>query len=151
MFSSSSSKGRSSSPFGMDMSETVKCGCAYFSCFDVNVDLDMAFLPASLVAFLRSPLSYIKIWLVYWFLDILATGPMPRHIAFVMDGNRRYARRLGKQGKEGHPDGFQNLLWVGIYCRQGPRTLMFARLGPRALPTATYPMCDCIRICDRKL
>ncbi|KAF8443017.1 Decaprenyl diphosphate synthase-like protein [Boletus edulis BED1] len=49
-------------------------------------------------------------------LDILATGPMPRHIAFVMDGNRRYARRLGKQGKEGHPDGFNNLLWVLELC-----------------------------------
>ena len=75
------------------------------------LDLDM---PFSLVAFIRSPITYIKTWLIYFFLDILATGPMPRHISFVMDGNRRYAKRLGKAGKDGHPDGFKNLLWVRI-------------------------------------
>ncbi|KAG9315859.1 putative undecaprenyl diphosphate synthase-domain-containing protein [Chiua virens] len=73
-------------------------------------------IPTALVAFIRSPIAYIKIWLIYLFLDILATGPMPRHISFEMDGNRRYARRLGKGGKEGHPDGFKNLLWVLELC-----------------------------------
>ncbi|KAI9573671.1 Decaprenyl diphosphate synthase-like protein [Boletus coccyginus] len=74
------------------------------------------FVLAGLLAFARSPITYIKTWLVYLLLDIIATGPMPRHISFVMDGNRRYARRLGKQGKDGHPDGFKNLVWVLELC-----------------------------------
>jgi hypothetical protein len=39
-------------------------------------------------------------------LKILAAGPIPRHIAFVMDGNRRYARLNRKAIEEGHSDGF---------------------------------------------
>uniref|UniRef100_A0A0W0G9Z7 Alkyl transferase n=1 Tax=Moniliophthora roreri TaxID=221103 RepID=A0A0W0G9Z7_MONRR len=35
-------------------------------------------------------------------LKILAAGPVPQHVAFVMDGNRRYARMLGKGVKHGH-------------------------------------------------
>ena len=90
------------------------------------LDLDM---PFSLVAFIRWPITYIKTWLIYFFLDILATGPMPRHISFVMDGNRRYAKRLGKAGKDGHPDGFKNLLWVRICCtRKTTHALMHARI-----------------------
>lgn len=76
------------------------------------------FVLASLLAFVRSLITYIKTWLVYLLLDIIATGPMPRHISFVMDGNRRYARKLGKQGKDGHPDGFKNLVWVRVRCKQ---------------------------------
>ncbi|KAF8517522.1 Decaprenyl diphosphate synthase-like protein [Hysterangium stoloniferum] len=38
-------------------------------------------------------------------LDALASGPIPNHIAFITDGNRRYARRLGKPGYEGHQAG----------------------------------------------
>jgi ditrans,polycis-polyprenyl diphosphate synthase len=42
-------------------------------------------------------------------LDILASGPIPKHIGFIMDGNRRYARRNGKEIAQGHADGFTNL------------------------------------------
>ncbi|KAI9057870.1 Di-trans-poly-cis-decaprenylcistransferase [Trametes sanguinea] len=40
---------------------------------------------------------------------ILAAGPIPQHVAFILDGNRRYARRKGMQVKDGHTDGFYNL------------------------------------------
>ena len=43
---------------------------------------------------------------------IIATfraGPVPRHVAFVMDGNRRYARSQGKHVFEGHLNGFYAL------------------------------------------
>ncbi|KZT61547.1 Di-trans-poly-cis-decaprenylcistransferase [Calocera cornea HHB12733] len=42
-------------------------------------------------------------------LDVLSAGPVPAHIGFVMDGNRRYAKHEGKAVKEGHADGFTSL------------------------------------------
>ncbi|GLB41178.1 putative adds multiple copies of isopentenyl pyrophosphate (IPP) to farnesyl pyrophosphate (FPP) to produce dehydrodolichyl diphosphate (Dedol-PP), a precursor of dolichol which is utilized as a sugar carrier in protein glycosylation in the endoplasmic reticulum (ER) [Lyophyllum shimeji] len=42
-------------------------------------------------------------------LTVLAAGPIPRHVAFVMDGNRRYARSHRKRPTEGHLEGFQAL------------------------------------------
>lgn len=42
-------------------------------------------------------------------LYLLALGPMPRHVGFVMDGNRRYARTKGMKVTQGHTDGFQSL------------------------------------------
>ncbi|KAF9220904.1 Di-trans-poly-cis-decaprenylcistransferase [Gyrodon lividus] len=73
-------------------------------------------LPTGLLALLQSPLTYMKTQLMHLFLDIIATGPVPRHIAFEMDGNRRYARRQGKEGRQGHGDGFNNLLGVLELC-----------------------------------
>lgn len=45
---------------------------------------------------------------------ILTAGPIPRHIAFVMDGNRRYARTHGKKVQQGHAAGFDALhrVWI---------------------------------------
>ena len=42
-------------------------------------------------------------------LNILASGPIPRHVAFVMDGNRRYARQHNQEIREGHTAGFAAL------------------------------------------
>jgi ditrans,polycis-polyprenyl diphosphate synthase len=42
-------------------------------------------------------------------LYILSLGPMPRHVGFVMDGNRRYARTKGMKVSQGHTDGFHSL------------------------------------------
>ena len=40
---------------------------------------------------------------------VLAAGPVPQHIAFIMDGNRRYARERNMAIKEGHANGFYAL------------------------------------------
>ncbi|KAF8269320.1 Decaprenyl diphosphate synthase-like protein [Lactarius quietus] len=40
------------------------------------------------------------------FLAVLRAGPIPQHVAFVMDGNRRYARVKGMKVIQGHVDGF---------------------------------------------
>lgn len=42
-------------------------------------------------------------------ISVLAAGPTPKHIAIVMDGNRRYAGKLGKSPIEGHMEGFSAL------------------------------------------
>ncbi|KAF7305189.1 Alkyl transferase [Mycena kentingensis (nom. inval.)] len=42
-------------------------------------------------------------------LNVLAAGPIPKHVAFVMDGNRRYARMNHKAIAQGHTDGFATL------------------------------------------
>jgi undecaprenyl pyrophosphate synthase len=34
--------------------------------------------------------------------NVVQNGPVPEHIAFIMDGNRRYARRHGKKTLVGH-------------------------------------------------
>lgn len=43
------------------------------------------------------------------FLKILSSGPIPQHVAFVMDGNRRYARRRHQAVFQGHAQGFTAL------------------------------------------
>ncbi|EIW73534.1 hypothetical protein TREMEDRAFT_24986 [Tremella mesenterica DSM 1558] len=47
---------------------------------------------------------------------ILSLGPLPRHVGFVMDGNRRYARGRGKRAVQGHTDGFTSLRRVLEIC-----------------------------------
>ena len=47
-------------------------------------------------------------------LTVLATGPVPKHVAFCMDGNRRYARRNNMQVAQGHSDGFLSLRRVSL-------------------------------------
>jgi hypothetical protein len=44
----------------------------------------------------------------------LRQGPIPRHVAFVMDGNRRYARSHRIETVEGHNLGFEALARVGF-------------------------------------
>lgn len=48
--------------------------------------------------------------------NVLKTGPVPRHIAFVMDGNRRYAKRRKQEVREGHNAGFEALASILELC-----------------------------------
>uniref|UniRef100_A0A8V8TQQ9 ditrans,polycis-polyprenyl diphosphate synthase [(2E,6E)-farnesyldiphosphate specific] n=1 Tax=Homo sapiens TaxID=9606 RepID=A0A8V8TQQ9_HUMAN len=41
--------------------------------------------------------------------NIIKAGPMPKHIAFIMDGNRRYAKKCQVERQEGHSQGFNKL------------------------------------------
>ncbi|KAF2862470.1 Undecaprenyl diphosphate synthase [Piedraia hortae CBS 480.64] len=59
-------------------------------------------------------------WVIYQVRSIListlALGPVPAHIAFVMDGNRRYARQRALETVEGHNLGFEALARVLEIC-----------------------------------
>jgi hypothetical protein len=48
---------------------------------------------------------------------ILKAGPIPHHVAFIMDGNRRYARDKGVNVVQGHVDGFAALRRVRAQTR----------------------------------
>lgn len=40
---------------------------------------------------------------------VLKTGPVPKHIGFIMDGNRRFAKTNNLELGEGHIAGFESL------------------------------------------
>lgn len=47
------------------------------------------------------------------FLLIFQAGPIPKHVAFIMDGNRRYACKCHVERQQGHSQGFDKLAQVG--------------------------------------
>ncbi|CBY19334.1 unnamed protein product [Oikopleura dioica] len=47
---------------------------------------------------------------------ILRAGEIPHHVAFIMDGNRRFARRTGDAPIHGHKQGFSKLAEVLSWC-----------------------------------
>ncbi|XP_019724776.1 dehydrodolichyl diphosphate synthase complex subunit DHDDS isoform X2 [Hippocampus comes] len=49
--------------------------------------------------------------------SILKAGPMPKHVAFIMDGNRRFARRKNMERQEGHMQGFDKLAETLRWCK----------------------------------
>ncbi|KAM7536684.1 hypothetical protein Aperf_G00000088827 [Anoplocephala perfoliata] len=48
-------------------------------------------------------------------LNVLKQGEIPSHVAFIMDGNRRYAISHGLQKTEGHKQGFSKLSEVSAF------------------------------------
>lgn len=57
-------------------------------------------------------------WIERVALNIIKAGPIPRHIAFIMDGNRRYATQAHLQLAEGHYKGFDKLSELLQWCQQ---------------------------------
>lgn len=46
-------------------------------------------------------------------IKVLSKGRIPRHIGFILDGNRRFARKAGAEStKFGHYEGFRQLQMV---------------------------------------
>lgn len=56
-------------------------------------------------------------WIEWAALRVLRIGPIPRHVAFIMDGNRRFAKQLEKNPIDGHTEGFRKLTEVLSWCR----------------------------------
>ncbi|XP_073281024.1 dehydrodolichyl diphosphate synthase 6-like isoform X1 [Primulina huaijiensis] len=47
---------------------------------------------------------------------VLSVGPIPNHLAFILDGNRRYARKWDLGEGMGHRAGFLSLMSLMKYC-----------------------------------
>lgn len=58
-------------------------------------------------------MSWIRDCTLNWFqslaIKILRTGQVPKHVAFIMDGNRRYANKQKMAKGEGHSKGYASL------------------------------------------
>ena len=68
--------------------------------------------------FLSSPpAEYAISGLKELLIGALQQGPIPQHVAFVMDGNRRFARSHGIETVEGHNLGFEALARVSVGTR----------------------------------
>merc|ERR1712116_77036 len=65
-------------------------------------------------------MSWIKENQLKWFktlaVNMLKCGAIPNHLAFIMDGNRRFASRLGVLKIEGHTKGFEKLADTLRWC-----------------------------------
>ncbi|KAL0275388.1 UNVERIFIED_CONTAM: hypothetical protein PYX00_003246 [Menopon gallinae] len=55
-------------------------------------------------------------WLQRLALQIMKAGAVPRHVAFIMDGNRRFASKTNVEKSEGHSKGFDKLSEVLKWC-----------------------------------
>ncbi|GAV50683.1 hypothetical protein ZYGR_0Z01060 [Zygosaccharomyces rouxii] len=65
-----------------------------------------------IVSWLRAFQLFIKLQqlLQNLLINILAAGPVPQHISFIMDGNRRFAKKMNMPVKRGHEAGGVTLL-----------------------------------------
>ena len=55
-------------------------------------------------------------WLERFACRIVGTGPTPQHVAFIMDGNRRFARERGMAVATGHRRGYDKLEEALRWC-----------------------------------
>lgn len=57
-----------------------------------------------------------KSWVHRLLTSVLAAGPIPRHVAFIMDGNRRFAKKNSLEQAQGHLKGFDKLAETLDWC-----------------------------------
>uniref|UniRef100_A0A0C9S8B4 Alkyl transferase n=1 Tax=Wollemia nobilis TaxID=56998 RepID=A0A0C9S8B4_9CONI len=65
------------------------------------------------VAFLRNSLSELFRRFLIW---SVAAGPIPQHVAIIMDGNRRYATMRNMKKSRGHEFGYNSLMHTLRNC-----------------------------------
>ncbi|KAI7898430.1 di-trans,poly-cis-decaprenylcistransferase [Cokeromyces recurvatus] len=68
---------------------------------------------------MESILNSVNNYLEQWTISILCKGKIPRHVGFILDGNRRYARKAGASSTQfGHYEGFKQLEKMLDICMQ---------------------------------
>ncbi|KAK8916704.1 Dehydrodolichyl diphosphate synthase 6 [Platanthera zijinensis] len=78
----------------------------------------MANLLTPLLQFLLSGLDLALLYLRRCLFQILASAPLPHHVSFILDGNRRYARKYDLPPGDAHQTGFRNLVRILRYCAE---------------------------------
>ena len=56
-------------------------------------------------------------WIARFFINVVKTGKIPRSVAFIMDGNRRFATRKRQDKHVGHKHGLEKLEETLIWCK----------------------------------
>lgn len=87
-----------------------------------------------------------------WLRARLAAGPVPRHLAIVTDGNRRWARRRGLGNASlGHQRGAEHVEEVLGWCAEMGIThvTVFAASRDNLLKRAPEEMAFLMRVCER--
>ncbi|XP_044759234.1 dehydrodolichyl diphosphate synthase complex subunit DHDDS-like [Coccinella septempunctata] len=54
----------------------------------------------------------------YFLVNVLKCGPIPKHVGIIMDGNRRYARKINVEKVVGHTMGFDKLSETLEWCKE---------------------------------
>ena len=49
--------------------------------------------------------------------NVIKCGPMPKHVAIIMDGNRRFAKKVNCERSKGHEKGFEKLTEVSAILK----------------------------------
>jgi len=62
--------------------------------------------------------QYDLSWSEWLGVKVLRQGRVPRHVAVIMDGNRRFARQAGQEVISGHRAGFEKLAETLQWCRE---------------------------------
>ncbi|KAM3727488.1 putative dehydrodolichyl diphosphate synthase complex subunit [Dirofilaria immitis] len=83
----------------------------------------------------------------------LTFGPIPEHIAFIMDGNRRYARSQRYLSfVEGHREGFDKLTQVMQWCREiGVKEVTVYALSLENFKRSAMEINDLLTLFEHKL
>jgi len=70
------------------------------------------------MALLASEDKVYERWYHKYIRSILKSGPIPEHVAFIMDGNRRFAKSKNLKTLQGHTEGFSKLGYVLKWCQE---------------------------------
>jgi tritrans,polycis-undecaprenyl-diphosphate synthase [geranylgeranyl-diphosphate specific] len=82
----------------------------------------------------------------------ILSRPLPRHIAIIMDGNRRYARELGLSDEEGYLHGRNKLQEVMGWCHElGIRVLTVYAFSTENFKRNEKEVKNLLRLCELEL
>ena len=91
-------------------------------------------------------------WLERFACSVVRMGPMPRHVAFIMDGNRRFARERGWQIQRGHELGYgkleEALRWC---CELGVRGVTVYAFSIENFKRSSEEVDALMALCEEKL
>jgi ditrans,polycis-polyprenyl diphosphate synthase len=96
--------------------------------------------------------SYMALKVKDFLIQVLKTGPVPKHISIVMDGNRRYARKNHKEIVEGHNAGFDTMSSTLETCyKAGINTVTVFAFSIENFKRPTYQVNQLMDIAKQRL